>query len=223
MKPSRIYCSLTFLFSFCGFVYLLIMPQASILLGGAPVFSYVIIFALFIFAFEAGRVFPARHDDPARALVLILGIEGVLALGGGFVGLGVSFVVTSGWPLVPVLFLTGALSFILAFCKGAEVALIGGDLHQDEGSHNRLLLLFYAGVLAASASVVLFLLPLAGLATTAFLTGFVNAVAAMFLFTQRTRISPPRQKLFYLFLHGHLALAMILAGCFLYTLGILKM
>lgn len=187
--------SLTFVLAFCALLYELLIARVVSLWAVNNAVWYALAVGIFIGGMGLGAWFTERGDKTLPAWKRLFGVECRLALAGGLSVLAVYaaallglFLDLSGaefWGRV--LFFGVAFTVALGVGIGAGMELpllmtMADDAPGAPGDNgSRILLMDYAGALAAGMVFPLMVIPFMSVMTAAVLAAFMNAIAALWL------------------------------------------
>lgn len=206
-----------FLVAFCSIVYELLLAQALSAFLENTVLRYSVTIGLYLFSIGIGSWYVGRlaGRGPARDPVVRLAkVEIVLTVLGGFGILAVYALGASSLARPLFSMCCHALIVTVGFVTGFELPLlIDMGKKATTAPENLLLAADYAGALFGSVLFAFFFFPVAGLIPSAFATACLNAIAGMFLVTQKNKVQGASRHTLSVLVCAQALLFLVVAAC----------
>ena len=187
---------LIFILAFCSIVYELLLAQALSAFLENTVLRYCVTIGLYMFSMGLGSL-AAEGKRAQNPVLTLLKVELCLTILGGF---SLSFLHLLNMADLPrIAFSAGAHVLIIAIglLTGFEIPLFFEILRPQKSAPENLVLgVNYLGAFAGTVCFAAFFYPIAGLMTTAFLAGSLNAVAGVSLLSMRRALPEELRKPF---------------------------
>jgi len=200
--PSIIHF-LVFILAFCSIVYELLLAQALSAFLENTVLRYCVTIALYMFSMGLGAL-AAEDKYTKKPVISLLKVEVLLTLFGGFSLVILHMLNFLGLPRMIFSFLAHFLIVCIGILTGFEVPLFFEITHSKKISSDNLVLgVNYLGAFAGTGCFAFLFYPIAGLMTTSFFIGTLNALCGLSLLSLKGMVSIADEKFFgrLMFLH----------------------
>ncbi len=213
MKQWSILYALKFILAFCSIVYELVLAQALSAFLENTVLRYSVTIGLYIFSMGLGALI-SEGRMLKHPVIVLLRIEILLTLIGGGAIILLHSVDLLHLSRLIFSVLAHILIILIGILTGFELPLLMELRNREkENSENLMLAFDYAGAFTGTIIFAFIFYPKVGLIPTAFIVGFMNAVAGLLLFTQRQKVLETMQKSYYVSLSLQALLLIMIVIC----------
>lgn len=206
---------ITFLLAFCSIVYELLLAQALSAFFENTVLRYSVTIGLYMFSMGMGAMVMEKRYLK-RPVSFLLKTEILLTSIGGFSVIILHLLNILNPKRIIFLALAHIMIIIIGFLTGREIPLLIEIRNKEKkDSENTILGIDYTGALLGTVAFAFIFYPHMGLVPTAFLTGLLNSVTGILLYSQRNKVKKEAERQFYTNLYIQLFLCAVITFCLL--------